>query len=492
MRKLSVRSRLTLWYIGSICVLIAVFFIYTYLNFSHAIYSDDMSAKFDVMLLRYTRNISEKIALRYGPFYRPIHDFSSDFDSMIGEDFFLHSAYGQLVNYPERFGADPLVIIKNTALGDRFIPLTAEAFGAISSGKHAVEAMYNVFPFPVRVISMEVKDRLGHRYILQIGMSLEPINTTLENVVLKFLLVWPVLLVIISVMGYIFMKRSFAPVKEIVATTRSITAEDLSRRIVSVESDDEIGELVETLNDMISRLEQSFIRISQFSDDVSHELKTPLTIIRGELEVALRGERSAGEYRETLVSLHEEVDKLADIIEDLFLLSRIDVKKKKFRLRETALDQVVLEAFEETSRLASERGVTLHVGNVDSAAVNGEPGLLKRVFINLIHNAVKYTPKGGTVDVALYSTSRSGKGSRETAEFTIQDTGIGIPKRHIPFIYDRFYRVDKSRSLKTGGKGLGLTLVKKIVDLHGGTIDVESIKGRGTVFFINFPKINKN
>ena len=488
MKKVSVRSRLTLWYIGSICVLIAVFFVYTYLNFSHAIYSSDMSVKFDAGLHRFAQGVAKTISREHGPFYRPIPGYSADFDRWIGEDLFLNSAYGQLVNFPERPDAAPLVIIKNSALGDKSIPLSDEAFTRVSAGNAAIETVDNVFPFPIRVVSMGVKDRLGHRYILQTAMSLEPVNTTLENVVLRFLLVWPVLLVIISFMGYLFMKRSFAPVKEIVAATRSITAEDLSRRIVTVESDDEIGELVETLNDMISRLEQSFTRISQFSDDVSHELKTPLTVIKGELEVALRGERSIGDYRETLVSLQEEVDKLTDIIEDLFLLSRIDVRKKKYRLREISLDQVVLEAYEETSHFASDREVSLTLGSMDSAAVNGEPGLLKRVFINLIHNAVKYTPKGGTVVIALSSPSSSGKGGKNSVEFVIRDNGIGIPKRHLPFIYDRFYRVDQSRSARTGGKGLGLTLVKKIVDLHGGSIDVESVKGQGTVFFLNFPK----
>jgi len=488
MRKISVRSKLTLWYIGSICMLIGVFFIYTYLNFSHAIYTSDISVKFDAGLRKFTRAVAETISREHGPFYRPIHQYTADFDSWIGEDFFLHSAYGQLINFPDRPGEAPLVVIRNSALGDKLIPLSGEAFSAVSSGTTSIETVNGVFSFPIRVVSMAVKDRLGHRYILQTAMSLEPINTTLENVVLKFLLVWPFLLIIISVMGYLFMKRTFAPVKEIVAITRSITAEDLSRRIVSVESDDEIGELVKTLNDMISRLEQSFTRISQFSDDVSHELKTPLTIIKGELEVSLRGERSSREFRETLESVHEEVDKLTDIIEDLFLLSRIDVRKKKFRLRETRLDQVLLEAYEEMSRLAAEKEVSLRVGEIEDAVIQGEPGLLKRVCINLIHNAVKYTPKGGVVDISLHNPSMSGKGNNGTVEFVIRDTGIGIPKRHVPFIYDRFYRVDGSRSAKTGGKGLGLTLVKKIVDLHGGTIDVESLKGEGTAFFLNFPK----
>ncbi len=484
--KLSVRSKLILWYVGTICILIAAFFTYTYFNFSHAIYGSDVIVKFDDGLLRFGRDVLGRISAGYGPFYTPIGRYREEFDSWIGRDLFLSPAYGQLIDFPERQGAEPLVVIRNRALGDRQIPLTVQSYMRLREGEYAIETVQGVFAFPLRVISMKARDRLGHEYLLQVGMSMEHINTTLVSVLVQFLLIGPFLILIIALMGYFFVERAFAPVRELVTMTRTITAEDLSRRIESIDSDDEIGKLAATLNDMISRLEQSFNQVRQFSDDVSHELKTPLTVLKGEIEVALRGKREAAEYIEILKSLLEETDKLGRIIDDLLFLSRIDSRGGSIRFRDTELDQVVMQAYEEALVLAHDKKVNLQISALDEVTVSGEPGLLKRIFSNLIHNAIKYTPEGGVIDLALRRAGQ--EGDRMAAEFTVRDTGIGIPARHIPHVFDRFYRVDRSRTAKTGGTGLGLTIVKKILDLHHGTVRLESQKGKGTVFFLRFPK----
>jgi two-component system phosphate regulon sensor histidine kinase PhoR len=181
----------------------------------------------------------------------------------------------------------------------------------------------------------------------------------------------------------------------------------------------------------------------------------------------------------------EETDKLNSIIEDLLLLSRIDAQGKSIAMRDVELDGVVMEAYEEALVIAGGKKLNISIAALDEATVRGEAGLLKRVFVNLIHNAVKYTPQGGSVELKLVAGGEDGIGA---ATFIIKDTGIGISRRHLPNIFNRFYRVSASRSPQTGGKGLGLTIVKRILELHGAAIAVDSRPGSGTAFTVVFRK----
>ncbi len=486
--RLSVRTRLVLWFIASITLLFVVMLYITYGIFSHAIYASDVTVRLDEILLERAQRAGSNIVLHRGPFATPPEQYSSLFSRWIGYDVFLNPACGQLRDYPENFGDEPLIIIRNNALEGRFIPLTQFAYANLSRGAHSVETIENVFQYPLRVVTLLVHDREGHRYALQIGMSMQFVSTTLGNVLLKFFIWGPFLILAISLTGYFFVKASLKPVHDVVLVAREITAEDLSRRVPVLETDDEIGDLSITLNDMISRLEKSFEQVRQFSDDVSHELKTPLAVIRGEVEVTLRTERSGEEYRSTLVSILEESQKLESIMENLLFLSRLDVKKKSICLSDIALDELLIEVFEETALMAKERGICFSLRQVDEVRVHGDGGLLKRLLVNLIQNALKYTKQGGKVEVSLKSDSIGCGGSEKEAVFIVSDTGIGIPRIDLPHIFDRFYRVDKSRSAKTGGSELGLTIVKKILDIHHGRIVVRSTLKEGSTFFVYLPK----
>ena len=486
--KISVRARLTLWYIGSITLLFFAMFYFTYGIFSHAIYGSDVTDRLDRELLERATRVTAEIARTSGPFVVPPGVYAARLERWIGTDLFLNPAFGQLIDFPDRFGTGPLIIARNAALEGRRIPLTARAFALLEEGTPALETVENIFPYPLRVVSAPARDREGHRYVLQIGMSMRHVSTTLGNVLFKFFTVGPFFIILISVMGYYFVRASLAPVRGMVAAARSITAEDLSRRIPAVESGDEVGELSITLNDMIGRLERSFEQVRQFSDDVSHELKTPVTVIKGVIEVALRSERPAEEYRETLKSLLEETEKLGAITENLLFLSRIDARRTSLGQGRVELDSLVLEVYEEYSTQARERGVSLVLDRVDETPVKGEAGLLKRLLANLVQNALKYTHAGGHVELSLENIAGTGEMSGMAAKVTVLDTGIGIPRGDLPRIFDRFYRVDKSRSGKTGGSGLGLTIVKKILDIHGGHVTVKSRQGSGTAFFIYLPE----
>jgi heavy metal sensor kinase len=297
-----------------------------------------------------------------------------------------------------------------------------------------------------------------------------------------FLVSFPLLLFIISALGYALMKKAFSPVHKIVTLTKSITAQDLSHRIEHVHSNDEIGELADTLNDMISRLELSFKQIRQFSGDVSHELKTPLTALKGEIEVALGKSRNEEEYKNILKSLLEEAGKLEKIIGDLLFLSKMDARSVQLSFAMISLDDIFIETFEEIQSFAREKKVSLSLKKVEETKIKGEEGLLRRMLTNLILNAIQFTPPGGDVQLSVTKNS-------DTAIFAISDTGIGIPNEAMPHIFDRFYRVDPSRSHVTGGSGLGLAIVQKIVEIHGGNITVQSTIGHGTTFQVSLPCI---
>lgn len=483
--KRSIRLKLTLWFTGSMCLLIIIFSAFTFFTFQHAIYKNDMTARLDAELVKYAGQVRQQIASVHGPFYIPLDRYHDMFDGWIVENLFLNPVYGQLMDFPDTYGQPPLIIIKCRDLGNRAFPLSQDAYRKVGEGGYMIETVRGVFSYPVRVVTIGARDMILQRYVLQVGMSMQPVKTTLASVLLRFALAGPLVVFIVSLFGYYFVKRSFAPVRDLVKVAKDITAEDLSRRIPPIDSDDEIGELATTLNDMIARLESSFNEIRQFSGDVSHELRTPLTAIKGEIEVALRSGRSGDEYRSTLASVLEETDKLNSIIEDLLLLSRIDAQGKCIAMRDVELDGVVMEAYEEALAVAGVKKLDISIARLDEVTVRGEAGLLKRVFVNLIHNAVKYTPQGGAVELRLMGGGGDGG---EPATFVIKDTGIGISRRHLPNIFNRFYRVSTSRSAKTGGKGLGLTIVKRILELHGAAIAVDSRPGSGTVFTVVFRK----
>lgn len=281
------------------------------------------------------------------------------------------------------------------------------------------------------------------------------------------------LILLISVVGYVAIGRALRPVRRIVAQTRSITAEDLSQRIAETGLRDEIGELVVTLNEMIARLQRSFTQVRRFSGDVSHELNTPLTVLKGELEVALRKERSAEDTRALLARLLGEVERLSRMVDDLLLLARLDEQDVLPAMTEVSLDRVLLEAHEELYRLADEQGVVLDLGQSQEVAVRGDAALLRRMIVNLVHNGIKFTPRGGRVDLSL-------RRENDRAVLCVSDSGVGIPQAALPQVFERMFRADPARSGEQGGAGLGLAIVKQVADLHGCEVELRPRPEGGT------------
>jgi len=329
--------------------------------------------------------------------------------------------------------------------------------------------------FPVRVIFFPV----WRDAVVQVGMSLEPDILAMRRLLFILLAAGPLLLGLASLGGSFIIRKALRPVRNVVETANRITADDLSLRIRGGNRDDEIGALVETLNDMIARLENSVYRIRQFSGDVSHELRTPLTVIRGEIEVSLRKARSSDEYRRILNSALEESRRMEKIIDDLLLLSRMDAAKHRHFDKAVKLDDVLVAIFESREAAARRKGVHMEIARTVPGGVPGDESLLERLIGNLVDNAIRYTPEGGRVELAM--TEENGG-----LVLSVSDTGIGIPEDARPSIFDRFFVVDPSRSRESGGSGLGLSIVKQVADLHGARVELDSEVDRGTVFRIRF------
>jgi len=328
---------------------------------------------------------------------------------------------------------------------------------------------------PVRIAL--ARDNL---YTYLVGYPLSEVRDLLQSLYVIFLVLFPIALAVSIFGGFALAKKSLAPVDDITRRTRRITAESLDQSLPVTGSDDEIGRLTHTINDMIRRLHESFLKVRQFSADASHELRTPLTIVRGEIELALRSPKTPEGYRRVLESTLEEIMRLTSIIDNLLTLAKADRGLYRPDFSEVNMKALLEELYEDSTVLASEKhiAVTLEAGS--PVTIVGDRLRLRQLFLNLIDNAIKYTPEGGKVSLVL---------ERENGAviFRVSDTGIGIPPADLSRIFDRFYRVDKARSREMGGTGLGLSIAKWIAELHRGTITVDSEVQKGSVFTVRLP-----
>jgi heavy metal sensor kinase len=269
-------------------------------------------------------------------------------------------------------------------------------------------------------------------------------------------------------------------VRQIAGTAERISALNLEERLPSRQAGDEIDALVSTINGMLDRLQRSFEEIRKFSADASHELRTPLCAMRGEAEVLLSKERSASEYREAVERFMEQFDRLNRLTNDLLMLARFEGKPLPPNRTAVALGDVLKDLGEFFEVVAQDRGIELELALGAGAQVMGDSIMLQQAFSNLMDNAIKYTPRGGRVSMEMATCPQQ-------ATVRIRDTGVGIPQEDLPHVFERFYRVDKSRSRETGGSGLGLSIARKIVELHGGRIGIQSEPGQGTTVTVALP-----
>jgi len=337
----------------------------------------------------------------------------------------------------------------------------------------------------LRVLSVPLSIGSRPAGTLQIAASLAVVEATQKSL-LNVLVIGTVVAVTLAAFGVSFVTyRSLSPLESVTQTALQITrADDLSRRIpYQGPTDDEIGQLIAAFNQTLSRLENLFLTQRRFVADVGHELRTPLTVIKGNITLM----RKLGcTDEESLDSVEEEVDRLTRMVGDLLLLARAESGKLPLNRIEVDLDTLLLEVLQQSQVLAHDK-LDLRLGEIDQVLVCGDRDRLKQVLINLISNAVKYTPAGGEV---IASLSKDG----DQAKITIQDNGPGIPADELPHIFERFYRIEKSRTRSADGKGfgLGLSIAYWIIKHHEGDIEVKSTEGEGTTFTIWLPLSDGN
>jgi heavy metal sensor kinase len=288
-----------------------------------------------------------------------------------------------------------------------------------------------------------------------------------------------VVVLLAGIGGLFLADRTLRPVERIADTARGISETDLSRRI-DVQTNDELGRLAATLNGMIGRLDEAFKKQRQFIADASHELRTPLAVIQAESTLGLGKRRTQVEYRRSLELVSQEIAYMSEIVSKLLLLARSDAGCDPVDFEDVNVAELFGELSQDLEALVQEKGLQLSLGQMDNLTVKGDKLKLKQLFLNILDNAIRYTPTGGSISGSI--VRKNG-----TVVASIGDTGIGIPAEHLPYIFDRFYRVDKSRSRADGGTGLGLAIATSIAKVHGGGIEVESEVGKGTTFRVILP-----
>ena len=360
------------------------------------------------------------------------------------------------------------------------LPLSSKALNNAIRGLSSFETVEGLGEYPVRILTMPVMESNRVINMIQVGMSLKSIDETYLRFLLTMAGVLPLGLALAASGGWLLAHRALKPVDRMTAAARRISAEHLSQRVEETGTGDELDNLAKTLNQMLTRLDAAFSQIRRFSADASHELQTPLTILKGELEVALRSARTAEEYRATLESALEEVDRTAHLVEGLLLLARAEAGVLKMDRQEVDLGQLLEEVYIRLKPLADSRSIELRLGAIEPLSIQGDRERLERMTSNLVDNAIKYTGAKGRVTLGLQHDSRC-------ASILVSDTGSGIAVEEQKLIFQAFYRTSEARSPAERGTGLGLSIAQSIAAAHGGTIQVESSPGRGSSFRVLIP-----
>lgn len=478
----SIRFKLTLWYVLILGILLISFSSFLYLTLSKSLYRD-----VDNKLSSLAKLIASESA-------SPLSKFGFGNIDQVLENSMNLKPVGKFIQVFDESGK---IGGKSGNLKNLQLPISLNALKNASKGLVTFETNRSFENTPLRIITFPVVENNHVTKIVQIASSLEEVEEVLNTLFIILVITVPLALMVASLGGQFLAHKALKPVDHITQTARMITSQNLNQRIIPPRVQDEISRLIETFNEMISRLDQSFRQIKQFSSDASHELKTPLTILKGEVEVMLRKERTPQEYQQILKSNLEEINRMSQIVEDLLILSKTDTGEIRLNKEDISLTGILNEVVAQMDRLAKTKRLHLSTSNHhQDIHIFGDALRIRELFINLIENGIKYTEEGGSIHIGLEKESELSVGNqsdwmkREKGQFAkiiVADTGIGIAKENLGKIFDRFFRVDKARSREQGGSGLGLSICKWIVEAHQGEIKVESELGKGSSFTVILP-----
>jgi len=352
----------------------------------------------------------------------------------------------------------------------------------VLQGEILYETLLHPQGSPIRRISFPITSQGKVAYILQTHASLNLVNETLYALILTLLAVS----IGIFACGWVgsnwIARMALSPIETLGETAATVSAQSLDTRVFLDAPYDEFQQLAKSFNNMFERLQRAFESQRRFVGDAAHELRTPLTAMKGNMEVALQRERSAEEYRDVLSTCLGQVEHLSRLVKSLLTLTQFSGKHPPIDLKPIRLEPLMKELVSELAILADEKGCLFRTHLQNVPPVLGDVGQLKQLVINLLDNAIRHTPQDGSVTVTLES-------STNRVLLIIEDTGSGIPKEHLPHIFERFYRADLARDRASGGTGLGLAIAQEIVLAHKGTIAVQSEVGKGSVFSISLPTL---
>ena len=451
LRSIPLRWRLTAWYIFLLALILAGFSAFIFFNLSRNLHHE-----LDAVLFSQGEQVLSSLDAENGKLRLDL-----TLPLLPGTYISLYDANGKLLDTNM-----PATLVAN-------LPVK----GLVASQPETVRAQGGEW----RVLLVPVKEQGHHPAWLQVVRSREEIEDPLDRLLLLILIAIPLTLTVAAGGGIFLARRALTPIDQIAARARRISATDLSQRLELPHSNDEVGHLAATLDEMLDRLDRTFQRQKQFTADASHELRTPLAVIRSQAEGVLNRKHSRDEYRQALEIIRDQTEWMGNLVAKLLILARSDDGREQLELESLNLAELGEGVAAEFQGLAASKGLQLITTIKDPLMILGDQTRLTQLLANLVANAIKYTPAGQII----ISLERTGK----WILLRVKDTGVGIPAEHLPHIFERFYRVDKARSRLEGGFGLGLSICDWIVRAHGGKIEVESTVGQGTTFKVWLPAL---
>jgi heavy metal sensor kinase len=455
----SLRWRLTGWYVLLLAGVLLLFSTGTYLAVRELLLDNvDDVLRHQAALVAPTIDLAGSAPVPRGEVALPVRRDSEHFTRLYRVDGTLSFDDNAAVGYAPRLVAEARKALRG-----------ADAISQVDTDQGALR----VGTFPIQRDGQVIG-------ALQVGLALEDSEDTLQTLLKVLLALAPATLLLASGGGLFLADRALAPIDRITRTARRISAENLSGRIGMRGPDDEVGRLARTFDAMLERLDAAFARQRQFTADASHELRTPLTAIIGQIDVTLEQPRDTESYRVTLAAVREQARRLARLSNDLLFLAHTDVPPDVVAFEPLDLSDLLPAIAAQVAPLAAARAQTVALAPLPPLAVLGNEDQLIRLILNLLDNALCYTPPGGRIAL---------DGALDGANVTLRvsDSGPGIAPEHLPRLFDRFFRGDRSRGRAQGGSGLGLAIAQSIARAHGGRIDVESTVGRGSAFTVVLP-----
>jgi heavy metal sensor kinase len=456
-----IRIRLTLWFVAAVAIVLLLY-----------------SAAASFFLLRDLRAQLVRHAVQDVETVEGLLYFTPQGRLMLRDDYHNHPESKRVLErLVEVRSLEGGVLFRNEALGSRSlgeILLPREGEGGYSEREF-------VLADGLRVELVSRRHAVeGHPTIIRVAYPEDPLRRQFRSDLLAFILPAPMILALAGVGGYMLASRALRPVQRMARKAEEIKSDRLDERLPVNPADGELADLARVFNSLLVRLEQSFEQLRRFTSDASHELRTPLAAMRSVGEVGLQKPCTPEEYRDVIGSMLEEANKLTRLVESLLTIARADsgqIHLSPSRFPASDLARECVSLFE---ALLEENGQSLIVDSSGDAILCGDWMLLRQALVNVVHNAIKYTPRGGTIAIRIRPSDRH-------VVLQVQDSGPGIPEDELVKVFDRFYRVERGRPRENGGAGLGLSIAKWSVETHGGTISAQAAEGRGSTFQIVLP-----